>query len=132
MPNPLTILIPAQFNGPPGSANGGVSAGLAASRIDGPAEVSLRAPPPLDESMDMVKVEDGYDIHHGDQLVMTARPAAPLAPPPQAPDYELARSGPDRFPPAETHAFRTAMSAALSARKTGSVSSRAGPTAMTA
>ena len=129
MPNPLTILIPAQFNGPPGSANGGVSAGLAASRIDGPAEVSLRAPPPLDESMDMVKVEDGYDIHHGDQLVMTARPAAPLAPPPQAPTYELARTASRLQRPTP---FRTAMSAALSARKTGSVSSRAGPTAMTA
>ena len=114
MPNPLTILIPAQFNGPPGSANGGVSAGLAASRIDGPAEVSLRAPPPLDESMDMVKVEDGYDIHHGDQLVMTAGPALIAS--------RLQRPTP----------FRTAMSAALSARKTGSVSSRAGPTAMTA
>tara|TARA_R100000935_G_scaffold58152_1_gene94146 strand:+ start:1075 stop:1785 length:711 start_codon:yes stop_codon:yes gene_type:complete len=105
MPHPLTILIPAQFNGPPGSANGGVSAGLAASRIDGPAEVSLRAPPPLDASMDMVEVDDGYEIRHGNQLVMTARPAAPLAPPQQAPTYELARTGPDRFPPAETHAF---------------------------
>ena len=105
MSTPLTILVPAMFNGPPGSANGGISAGLAASQIDGPAEVSLRAPPPLDIAMEVVPTGDGYEVRHGDQLVMTAQPAAPLAPPPAAPSFETAQTGPDSFPPVETHAF---------------------------
>lgn len=105
MSTPLTILVPAMFNGPPDSANGGISAGLAASHIDGPAEVSLRAPPPLDMAMEVVPTGDGYEVRHGDQLVMTAQPAARLAPPPAAPSFETAQTGPDSFPPVETHAF---------------------------
>lgn len=100
-----TLIIPARYNGPPGSGNGGVSAGLAASRIDGAAEVSLRAPPPLDTPMQLVEVDDGYECRLADQVIMTARPAAPLAPPPPAPSFETARTGPDHFPPVEDHAF---------------------------
>ena len=41
--------IPARFNGPPGSANGGFACGLVAAELDvASAEVSLRAPPPLE------------------------------------------------------------------------------------
>jgi hypothetical protein len=39
------MIIPARFNGPPGSGNGGYSAGLFAG---GEREVTLRMPPPLD------------------------------------------------------------------------------------
>jgi hypothetical protein len=47
------MLIPARFNGPPGSGNGGWSAGTfaiaAGARLGGPAyEVTLRVPPPLE------------------------------------------------------------------------------------
>lgn len=105
MSTAFTILVPAMFNGPPGSANGGVSAGLAASRIAGPAEVSLRAPPPLETPMQVVPTADGYDVLHEGQIVMQVHPGAPLAPPPAAPGYEIAKSGPDHFPPVETHAF---------------------------
>jgi hypothetical protein len=45
MPDP--IVIDPRFNGPPDSANGGFTCGLLAAAIDGPAEVSLRVPPPL-------------------------------------------------------------------------------------
>ena len=66
MSTAFTISVPAMFNGPPGSANGGISAGLAASQIDGPAEVSLRAPPPLTatrmllESLGYAEAEPGW------------------------------------------------------------------------
>ncbi|HET6533540.1 MAG TPA: hypothetical protein VFH03_23380 [Actinoplanes sp.] len=45
--------IPARFNGPPGSGNGGWSAGAfaVASEISGVAEVTLRRPPPLDTDL---------------------------------------------------------------------------------
>ena len=44
------LIIESRFNGPPGSGNGGYSAGLCAqlTTVDGPVEVTLRRPPPLD------------------------------------------------------------------------------------
>jgi hypothetical protein len=50
------MLIPARFNGPPGSGNGGWSAATfataAGARLGGPAfEVTLRVPPPLETSL---------------------------------------------------------------------------------
>ncbi len=64
------MLIPARFNGPPGSGNGGWSAGAfaaaAGARIGGPAvEVTLRVPPPLDTEL---VVGDGT-VRDGDTLV---------------------------------------------------------------
>jgi hypothetical protein len=45
-----SLLIPARFNGPRGSGNGGVSAGKLASLLpaDATVQVTLRVPPPLD------------------------------------------------------------------------------------
>ena len=57
------LIVPARFNGPPGSANGGYFAGrLAACLLAVPGgltpgaavTVTLRKPPPLEESMDLV------------------------------------------------------------------------------
>ncbi|MFY1668389.1 hypothetical protein ACN27G_00255 [Plantactinospora sp. WMMB334] len=46
------MLIPARFNGPPGSGNGGYSAGLFAH--GGTSEVTLRMPPPLDTPLSLL------------------------------------------------------------------------------
>ena len=50
-----TITIPAAYNGPDGSGNGGYTAGLLATRltaVGGPAvQVTLRTPPPLDHPL---------------------------------------------------------------------------------
>lgn len=58
------ITVPSRFCGPPGSGNGGYTAGLLAERVPGqdredcPAvEVTLRKPPPLDRPM-AVRAED--------------------------------------------------------------------------
>lgn len=71
-----SIEIPARFNGPPGSGNGGYSAGLLAGCVDAPAvEVTLRAPPPLDRPL-VVREEDGAMVAvDGDAVVLEARPA---------------------------------------------------------
>ena len=54
------VLIPRRFNGPPASANGGYACGLIARYIGrGPAEVSLRSPPPLDTALELVRADDG-------------------------------------------------------------------------
>ncbi len=77
--------IPARFNGPPGSGNGGWSAGAfavaAGARVGGPPlEVTLRVPPPLDTGL---TVADG-SVLAGDTLVATVTaadgPFLPVAP----------------------------------------------------
>ena len=74
-----TLTIPGRFNGPRDSGNGGYSCGLFASLIDGPAEVSLRAPVPVDTELRGVPRDDGgADILDGDMLVATVEPAAEL------------------------------------------------------
>ena len=70
-----TLTIPARFRGPPTSGNGGYVAGkLAAFLDDGPAEVSLRAPTPLDTEMAVVRDGEGLRLMDGDRLIATASP----------------------------------------------------------
>jgi hypothetical protein len=76
-----TLTIAPQYNGPPDSANGGVTCGML-SQATGLAEVTLRQPPPLGVEL---RVEDG-SLHDGDRLVasaaagvVTVEPPAPVA-----------------------------------------------------
>lgn len=67
-------MIPARFNGPPESGHGGYSAGLAASLVEGPAAVALRAPPPLETELAVERREDGSAaLLDGDRVVLEAR-----------------------------------------------------------
>jgi hypothetical protein len=71
---PGTISIERRYNGPPGSGNGGYTAGLVAALIGGPAEVTLRSPPPLERPLRVERVEDGgLAVRDGDELVAEAR-----------------------------------------------------------
>lgn len=101
------ITIPSQFNGPPGSGNGGYSAGLAASFLHGGAEVELRAPPPLETALDVVRADGGIEVHHGETLVIRARPATPLLTVPKAPPLAAARLGRTTYPSPEAHGLPT-------------------------
>lgn len=70
------MLIAARYNGPPGSGNGGYSAGLLAARLGpGPAEVTLRRPPPLETELTVVHDAGTARALDGDQLIAEARPA---------------------------------------------------------
>ena len=72
------VLIPRRFNGPPNSAHGGYTCGLIARHIRGPADVSLRSPPPLDTALDLVRSDDGeVRLRHRDVVVAAGRPAEP-------------------------------------------------------
>jgi hypothetical protein len=65
-----TLTIPAQFNGPPGSANGGYTCGLVAELVG--AEVvraSLRSPPPLDTPLEVVRDGCRVELRDGETLV---------------------------------------------------------------
>ena len=78
------LIIPAQFRGPPDSANGGYACGAVARFLDGPAEITLRRPPPLDTPMTVVrKVGGPIELHDDHGLVAEGRvsdrkPAIPL------------------------------------------------------
>jgi hypothetical protein len=94
------VLIPRRFNGPPASANGGYAAGLVARYIRGPAEVSLRLPPPLDTALELKRSDDGRVLLcHREQLVAEGQPAErPDVEPPVKPTVAQAREALRRHP----------------------------------
>jgi len=72
---PGATIIARRFHGPPDSANGGYACGVVAAAIDGPAEVTLRAPPPLDRPLELVAAPSGLVIlRDGDAVVAEGRP----------------------------------------------------------
>lgn len=100
-----TITIPADLNGPDGSANGGVAAGSLARLLEGPATVRLHRPTPLGLELRVERGEDGSlragTSDGGAVLTATATGAVDV----DLPDIELDRvvSGP---PPASHTAPR--------------------------
>lgn len=48
---PLKVKIDSRYCGPPDSGNGGYTCGIVAKLVDGPAEVTLHRPPPLNQTL---------------------------------------------------------------------------------
>jgi hypothetical protein len=70
-----TLTIPARFNGPPGSANGGYTCGRVAQLVGAEqVEVSLRVPPPLERPLEVVRDGDRVELRDGDTLVAEGGP----------------------------------------------------------
>jgi hypothetical protein len=73
---PDALTIPARFNGPPGSANGGYTCGLLAGLLGAEvAEVSLRAPPPLERPLAVTAAGERLELRDGDALLAEAAAA---------------------------------------------------------
>jgi hypothetical protein len=88
-----SLTIPARFNGPPGSANGGYTCGLVAALVGSEvASVSLRVPPPLERPLDVVRDGERVELRDGDTLVAEGEPG------------ELLLDVPDVVSPAEAAA----------------------------
>ncbi|BCB79549.1 hypothetical protein ACFQ1L_09590 [Phytohabitans flavus] len=101
------MIIEARFNGPPGSGNGGYSAGLfAASREPGSAdpEVTLRMPPPLDTPLTpadgKIQAPDGAIVAE-----LAAASAITVTVPPIG--YALAEEAATRYAGFAEHPFPT-------------------------
>lgn len=92
-----SILIPRQFNGPPGSGHGGYVAGAIAELIGGPAEVTLRSPPPLDRPMPVERAEGRLVVRDGETLIAEARPASLDLDVPPTPDPAAVTAAGTRF-----------------------------------
>ena len=74
-----TLVVPAGFNGPRESGNGGYSSGLVAGLVEGPAEVNLRSPVPLETPLAVERSLDGMVlVTNGGAIIASARPAPEL------------------------------------------------------
>ncbi len=58
----IPLVIEKRFCGPPGSANGGYACGLVAGYIDGDAEITLLAPPPLGQRLNILVDGRGVEL----------------------------------------------------------------------
>jgi hypothetical protein len=110
------VTIPAQFNGPDHSGNGGYVAGMIAEQVgtapdaSGPVTATLRIPPPLD-----VPLSWEHDSHHdgelvrlltaGGALVGEASPGTFAREVPSMPTSEQAAAGLAAYPGFEHHPF---------------------------
>ena len=71
------IIIDKRYCGPPNSGNGGYVCGRLAQHIPGGAEVTLRAPPPLDTPLDAIATDDGtWELRDGAKVIATGRAVA--------------------------------------------------------
>lgn len=102
------VSIPARFNGPPMSGNGGYSCGVLAAFVEGAAKVRLHAPPPLDTPMRVTDAGDGVrQMYDGETLVGSAFPTDLELEIPPAPTVAQAKAAMERFPLYEGHVFGT-------------------------
>ena len=80
-----SVTIPSRWNGPPESANGGYTAGLAARLVDADVvEVSLRSPPPLERELRVEAGAEGVQLFDAGTLVAEGQPAELLLDVPEA------------------------------------------------
>jgi hypothetical protein len=101
------VTIDRRFNGPPDSANGGYACGVVAGPIAGPAEVTLRRPPPLDAEMELVRDGERVTMLHDGALVAEAEPVDGGWDVPDPVSVEAARAAGERSPWTRHHPFPT-------------------------
>ncbi|MEM6913905.1 MAG: hypothetical protein AAF511_07995, partial [Pseudomonadota bacterium] len=96
-----TVSIASRFCGPKQSGNGGYVAGLLAKAIDGPAEVRLRAKPPLERPLTIDGDGEDAVLLDGDTVVASARATTLSVEVPEAPSIEALEAAPvvDRIMP---------------------------------
>lgn len=107
------LVVPARFNGPAGSGNGGWSAGALAAYVDadgGAVEVTLRQPPPLDTPMEVVEDDGVVTAVHEGAPALVARRAALAPEGVAAVSTAIAREAATRYPGLEQHPFPTCFS----------------------
>ncbi len=86
-----SISIPARFNGPPASANGGYTCGLVAGLVGSEeVAVSLRLPPPMDRPLVVVRDGQRVELRDGEALVAEGAPAELLLDMPEPVPYDEA------------------------------------------
>jgi hypothetical protein len=103
----MEITIAKRFCGPPNSGNGGYSSGRLAALVGNPAEITLRAPPPLDAPLRAERGDGVVRLLHGDQLIAEGKPATLELDVPAPPSLDEARAAGRRFSGLEHHPYET-------------------------
>jgi len=108
------LVIPARFNGPARSANGGFTAGSVAERLpDGggqpgrPVQVTLRRPPPLETEMAVVHRDGTTALVYRDDTVAEATAVDLDLPPVEEVCADVAADAMLRYPGLARHPFPT-------------------------
>lgn len=101
------VVIDERFHGPPGSANGGYACAMAARWIEGPAEVTLRVPPPLGRELTVVRGEGLVSLLDGETLVAEARPTVVDVEVPAPVSFVEAQRAAERYPWRDEHPYPT-------------------------
>ncbi len=103
-----TVVIDHRFRGPPDSANGGYACAMAAQWLDGPAEVTLRTPPPLGTPLHLRRRDQVIDLLGDDDvLIAEARPATVSVDVPEPVSFDAARRAASRYPWRDRHPYPT-------------------------
>ena len=98
------VSIAHRFRGPPESGNGGYVAGLVAPYLTGVAEVTLRARPPLETPLSVVRTgDDSVELRDGDTLVAEGRQSVVDLDIPAPASYAEAEAARDRYRGFITH-----------------------------
>jgi hypothetical protein len=100
--------IAPRFNGPPGSANGGITAGRLAAYVGAPVvEVTLRRPPPLGVDLRVDASGGTARLLHGELLVAEAVPCTDDLDAGEPVDLDTARAAAAAYPGLVAHPFPT-------------------------
>lgn len=100
------LRIERRFCGPPTSGNGGYVAGLLAREIGGfDCEVTLRAPPPLEEPLRVERAPTKVSLWSGDELIAEAAPAEIDVIVPPSPTFAAALEAEKQFTGFHNHVF---------------------------
>lgn len=107
MPATAETVIPRRFRGPTGSGNGGWTSGLLAQHagIDGPVQVTLRTPPPLERPLRVDLSAADVRLLDGDTVVAEARPGAVEREPGPVVSVERARAAEADYAGLRQHPF---------------------------
>src|SRR5688572_30247318 len=103
----MEITIPRRFCGPPTSGNGGYSCGRLAALVGNPAEITLRAPPPLDTPLAVQRHDGVVKLMHGEQLIAEGKAATLDLEVPAPPSYAEAQAAGQRFNGLKHHPYDT-------------------------
>ena len=101
------ITIGSRYNGPPSSGNGGYVCGLLGQRIDGPAQVTLRVPPPLERPLTLTEDAGTLLLCDGDTVVAEGQAATVEARPPTTVGLDVAADAAQGYPGFTEHLFPT-------------------------
>jgi hypothetical protein len=101
----MKIVVDHRFCGPSTSGNGGYTCGSMAAFVDGPAEVTLRVPPPLGTALTVERDGETLVARAGAVTVAEARPATVDLEVPQSVSFAAAERAASRFAGFEEHPF---------------------------